>query len=147
MQPGIRMAAAIVSVAGLLAACSVGSSQPAASGAATIMTATVGSQGTLIVAGANGMTLYHFAKDTPNSGTSACTATAGCITKWPPLTVPTGSTPVAGSGAGGTLGTITRPDDGSTQVTYKGLPLYFYSGDSAVGDANGIYPEWMATKP
>jgi predicted lipoprotein with Yx(FWY)xxD motif len=140
------MAAAILFFAGLAAACG-GSSQPAASGGGTIMTATVGSQGTLIVAGANGMTLYQFAEDTPNGGTSACTATAGCITKWPALTVPTGTTPVAASGAGGRIGTIKRPDDGATQVTYNGLPLYFFSGDSAVGDANGIYPEWMAVKP
>ena len=32
----------------------------------------------------------------------------------------------------------------SLQVTYNGLPLYFFSGDSAPGDANGIYPGWQA---
>ena len=34
------------------------------------------------------------------------------------------------------LGTTTR-DDGTTQVTYDGHPLYLYSGDTAAGDANG----------
>ena len=47
----------------------------------------------------------------------------------------------------GKLGTITRADDGSTQVTYNGLPLYFFSGDAAPGDANGIYTGWAAVKP
>ncbi len=154
-------AAAIIVVAGVAAACSgAATAAPAASpsaaapaasagGAAAsgpaVMTATVGSQGTLLVAGANGMTVYTFAKDVANSGTSACTG--GCITKWPALTVPAGSTPAGGSGVTGKLGTITRTDDGSAQVTYNGLPLYFYSGDKAPGDANGIYPGWAAVKP
>ncbi len=109
------------------------------------MAATVGSQGMLIVAGSNGMTVYNFTKDVANSGTSACTG--GCLTKWPALTVPAGSTPTAGTGATGKLGTITRTDDGSLQVTYNGLPLYFFSGDKAPGDANGIYTGWVAVKP
>jgi predicted lipoprotein with Yx(FWY)xxD motif len=175
------MAAAIIVVAGLAAACSnaattsptssatapvpttAPASAPAASapassasapstapsgpgaGASTIMTATVGSRGTLIVAGSNGMTVYTFANDTANSGTSACTGT--CLTTWPALTVPAGSTPTAGSGVGGKIGTITRLDDGSLQVTYKGLPLYFFSGDHAKGDSNGVYTDWLAVKP
>jgi predicted lipoprotein with Yx(FWY)xxD motif len=108
------------------------------------MTASVGSKGTLIVA-SNGMTLYTFDKDTANSGTSACTG--ACIATWPALTVPTGSTPSAGSGAAGKIGTITRPDTGSLQVTYNGLPLYFFSGDRAPGDSNGVYTGWAAVKP
>jgi predicted lipoprotein with Yx(FWY)xxD motif len=109
------------------------------------MTATVGTQGTLVVAGSNGMTVYTFSKDVANSGTSACTG--GCLTKWPALTVAAGAAPTAGSGAAGKLGTITRPDDGTLQVTYNGLPLYFFSGDKAPGDSNGIYTNWSAVKP
>ena len=116
-----------------------------ATGGPTIMTATVGSNGTLVVAGLNGMTLYTFSKDTANGGTSACIG--GCIAKWPALTVPTGSKPSAGSGASGKLATITRPDDGTLQVTYNGLPLYFFTGDHAAGDSNGIYTGWAAVKP
>ena len=91
-----------------------------ATGGPTIVTATVGSKGTLIVAGSNGMTLYTFSKDTANSGTSACTG--GCIATWPALAVPTGSTPSAGTGAGGKVAAIKWPDDGTLQVTYNGFP-------------------------
>ena len=160
------MAAAIIVVAGFAAACSgaatattaaipsaaapAASAPAAASGAPAaggpvIMTATVGTQGTLVVASANGMTVYTFTKDVANSGTSACTG--GCLTKWPAVTVPAGSTAAGASSVTGKIGTITRTDDGTLQVTYNGLPLYFYSGDKAAGDANGIYTGWAAVKP
>ena len=48
----------------------------------------------------------------------------------------------------GSLGTISRPDaSGALQVTYNGKPLYFFSGDTAVGDANGVYTHWSAVTP
>ena len=75
---------------------------------------------------------------------AACTG--GCATTWPPLTVSSGTTPTAGAGASGVLKTITR-DDGSTQVTYNGMPLHFYKGDTASGDMNGHYPGWSIAKP
>ena len=167
MRSRALMAAAIVSVAGLVAACSAAATaapasspspapaasasasaaaaSPPAAGGPVIMTATVGSNGTLVVASSNGMTLYTFDKDVANGGTSACTG--GCIAKWPALTVPAGSTPTAASGITGKLGTITRTDDGTLQVTYNGKPLYFFSGDKAAGDSNGIYTGWSAVKP
>jgi predicted lipoprotein with Yx(FWY)xxD motif len=88
--------------------------------------------------------VYTFTKDTKDSGTSACTG--GCITKWPALTVAAGATPSGGTGVSGTLATITR-DDGTLQVTYNGLPLYFFANDAKAGDANGIYENWEAVKP
>jgi len=164
------MAGAIIVVAGFAAACSgaatappapsasaaspapsASAASPAASaggpaaGGPVVMTATVGTQGTLVVASSNGMTVYTFTKDVANSGTSACTG--ACLTKWPALTVPAGSTPAGASDVTGKLGTITRADDGSAQVTYNGLPLYFYSGDKAPGDSKGIYTNWVAVKP
>jgi predicted lipoprotein with Yx(FWY)xxD motif len=162
------MTAAIVAVAGLAAACSgaataapasspspapaataaasaASASAPAAAGGPVVMTATVGTVGTLVVASSNGMTVYTFDKDVANSGTSACTG--GCIAKWPALTVPAGSTPTGASGVTGKLGTITRADDSTLQVTYNGKPLYFFSGDKAAGDSNGIYTGWSAVKP
>ncbi|MGZ8438315.1 MAG: hypothetical protein ACXWXR_07220, partial [Candidatus Limnocylindrales bacterium] len=42
------------------------------------------------------------------------------------------------------LGTIVRADNGATQVTYNGKPVYFFSKDTAPGDTNGIYPNWEA---
>ena len=47
----------------------------------------------------------------------------------------------------GTLGTITRADTGALQVTYNGLPLYFFKSDSKPGDAKGVYTDWAAVKP
>jgi predicted lipoprotein with Yx(FWY)xxD motif len=123
----------------------VPSPSAAAGSGTTVRAASVGSMGTLLVAGSNGMTVYTFSKDTKDSGKSVCTGT--CITTWPALTVPAGSTPTAGAGVTGTLGMITRTDDGTIQVTYNGKPLYFFSGDSAPGDANGVYTNWSAVKP
>jgi predicted lipoprotein with Yx(FWY)xxD motif len=108
-----------------------------------VRAATMG--GTILVAGSTGMTVYTFAKDVANSGTSACTG--ACPAQWPALTVPAGSTPVAGAGVTGTLGTITRTDDGTLQVTYDGLPLYFFANDTAPGDTNGNYTGWSLVKP
>lgn len=122
----------------------VAASQAPAAGTATVMANTVGGQ-TILVASSNGMTVYTFTKDTAGSGQSACTG--ACLAKWPALTLPSGSSPTAGTGVTGQLGTITRSDDGSLQVTYNGLPLYFYAGDSAPGDTNGSYPNWNLVKP
>jgi len=90
------------------------------------------------------MSLYVFKNDTAGSGTSACNN--GCALNWPPLTVPASATPTAGAGVDG-LGTITR-DDGTTQVTYDGLPLYRYAADRAPGDENGkSVPNWALAVP
>jgi predicted lipoprotein with Yx(FWY)xxD motif len=159
-SPRIFIGAALVIVAVALAGCSSGaatsaptaaapaSAAPASAAAgsgAAVEAKAVGSIGTVLVAGSNGMTVYTFSKDVADSGTSACTG--GCLTKWPALTVPAGATATGGSGVTGKLATITRADDGTLQVTYNGLPLYFFSGDSAPGDANGVYTNWAAVKP
>jgi predicted lipoprotein with Yx(FWY)xxD motif len=123
-------------------------SAPAASASAegglTVDAKPVGAAGTVLVAGANGMTVYTFTKDVKDSGKSNCTS--GCIDTWPALTVPAGATPSGGTSLTGKLGTITR-DDGTLQVTYNGMPLYFFKNDKAPGDANGIYEYWEAVKP
>jgi predicted lipoprotein with Yx(FWY)xxD motif len=119
-------------------------SEPAAEGAATVEAKAVGTAGTVLVDGDDGMTVYIFTKDTKDSGKSVCTG--DCAVTWPPLTVAAGTTPTGGTGVSGKLGTITR-DDGTLQVTYNGLPLYYFKNDKAPGDANGIYTNWEAVKP
>jgi predicted lipoprotein with Yx(FWY)xxD motif len=118
---------------------------PTTAAAATVEAKPVGSIGTVLVAGSNSMTVYMFTMDVKDSGKSACEGT--CIANWPALTVAVGSAPVAGAGVTGTLGTITRTDDGKLQVTYNGKPLYFFANDKAPGDANGVYLNWEAVKP
>lgn len=83
---------------------------------------------------ANGMTLYQYTKDTNN--VSNCTG--ACATAWPPYTVSASvaSSLTADPGIAGKIGTIKRAD-GSLQVTYRGLPLYFFSGDAKPGDTKG----------
>jgi predicted lipoprotein with Yx(FWY)xxD motif len=124
-------------------------SEPAASapaeGAATVEAKPVGAAGTVLVDGDDGMTVYIFTKDVKDSGKSVCTG--DCLVTWPALTVPAGATPTGGAGVTGKLGTITREDDGTLQVTYNGLPLYYFKNDKAPGDANGIYENWEAVKP
>ena len=102
----------------------------------------IAGHGTLLVATSNQMTVYTFDKDVAGSGVSTCTG--GCLTNWPALTIAAGDTPTGGAGVTGTLGTIVRADNGATQVTYNGLPLYFFINDTAPGDANGIYTNWRA---
>jgi predicted lipoprotein with Yx(FWY)xxD motif len=111
---------------------------------ATIEAKVVGSAGNILVAGSNGMTLYNFSKDVKDSGKSSCTG--GCIDTWPALTVAGGGAPTAGTGVTDTLGTITR-DDGIVQVTYNGLPLYFFKNDKVPGDLNGVYENWVTVAP
>ena len=45
------------------------------------------------------------------------------------------------------LGTLTR-DDGATQVSYDGHPLYRYSGDTTAGQVTGVgIEEWSPVGP
>ncbi len=95
-----------------------------------------------ILTDAEGMTLYMFANDTPN--TSNCTG--ACLTNWPPLLV-TG-TATKGDGISGTVGTIALAD-GTNQVVYNDMPLYHFAGDASAGDANGqaVNEAWYAVHP
>lgn len=84
-----------------------------------------------ILTDAQGRTLYHFTKDAEN--TSNCYD--GCATTWPPLLVGTDKAS-AGEGVTGALGTTLR-NDGNRQVTYGGVPLYYYAPDTNPGDTKG----------
>jgi predicted lipoprotein with Yx(FWY)xxD motif len=133
----VRAIAALVVTASLVvAACTSSGAAPAQSGGSAggaggvvIETASSANLGTFLT-GPNGMTLYTHAGDSPTSST----CTGGCATAWPPLT--TSGQPTAGAGVTGQLGTLTRAD-GATQVTYSGLPLYYWQGDAKPGDVTG----------
>jgi predicted lipoprotein with Yx(FWY)xxD motif len=132
-------AAATTPATSVLGATAVASMAPAASQAAASQAAGafvigVTNDPTLgaYLTGANGMTLYHLTAD--KADTSTCTAT--CATNWPPLTVVAGTMITPPTGATGTFSLITR-SDGTTQVAYDHMPLYYYSGDSAAGDTMG----------
>jgi predicted lipoprotein with Yx(FWY)xxD motif len=102
-----------------------------ASGAATVSLASISGIPGKALVGSNGRALYLFQAD--KSGTSACSG--ACAAAWPPDTVI--GTPQAGSGVSQSLlGTIKRPD-GTTQLTYNGHPLYYYTADTAAGTAHG----------
>lgn len=94
----------------------------------------------------DGLPLYIFDRDKQNGSSSACTDQA-CTTSWTPLT--TEGMAAAGPGAiQGLLGTITR-EDGKTQVTYNGWPLYLYSGDTSsdTTKGQGAEPGWTLISP
>jgi predicted lipoprotein with Yx(FWY)xxD motif len=112
----------------------------------TLNTASSSALGTFLVA-ANGMTLYKYTPDTP--GVSNCTGE--CAVAWPPYTISAdgaSATLNGATGISGQIGTITRAD-GTIQVTYNGMPLYFYAKDSAPGDTNGqgVGGIWFVVAP
>ena len=99
---------------------------PSAAGGLALATTDLGD----VIVDASGMTVYLFTPDAQGD-TSVCND--DCAASWPPI----GEVTDVGDGLdAGLLGTITR-DDGSTQATYNGWPLYLFGGDSAPGDVNG----------
>jgi predicted lipoprotein with Yx(FWY)xxD motif len=123
------------------AAPSTGSPAPAKAASAEVKTMN-GDLGSFLTDG-SGKSLYLFTTDT--SGTSTCNG--ACATTWPPLT--STDMPKADSGVtANKLATIKR-DDGTTQVTYNGHPLYYYSGDAKAGDTKGqgFGAKWYVLSP
>jgi predicted lipoprotein with Yx(FWY)xxD motif len=83
-----------------------------------------------IIVDSNGNTLYFYSLDAGDS--SACTG--NCAIAWP---VAYATNPTFGTGlADSDFSFISRPD-GSKQTTYKGWPLYTFSGDTAPGQISG----------
>jgi predicted lipoprotein with Yx(FWY)xxD motif len=81
-----------------------------------------------VLTNTKGLTLYTLSVE--KNGKFICTG--ACLKSWPPLLVAAGTKPKGPV----TLGTIKRPE-GKTQVTFKGMPVYTFSGDSKKGEANG----------
>jgi predicted lipoprotein with Yx(FWY)xxD motif len=104
---------------------------PAIAGQATKPVAKQADNATLgktILTNTRGRTLYSLSAET--KGRFICAG--ACASTWRPLVVPAGVKPTGPV----KLSTIERPD-GKTQVTFKGRPLYSFSGDSKAGDVNG----------
>lgn len=90
----------------------------------------------------DGRSIYFFAKDAG----SASVCAGQCAVTWPPFYI---ENPAIGAGlVASDFAVITRAD-GSKQTTYKGWPLYYYSGDANAGDTKGdAYVKlWAIAKP
>lgn len=88
-----------------------------------------------------GYVLYLFTPD--EQGASTCVE--ACASTWPPLI---GSV-TAGEGVDASLISTIEREDGSSQVTYDGWPLYYYAADAAPGDATGqgVNDVWYVVAP
>lgn len=85
-----------------------------------------------ILVDSKGMTLYLYSRD--EKGVSNCYDQ--CEVRWPILR-PTGSgDPVGAPDINGKLGVIDRRD-GTKQVTYNDIPLYYWYQDEEAGDTKG----------
>jgi predicted lipoprotein with Yx(FWY)xxD motif len=109
----------------------------------TVMIAQAGSLGQILTDD-RGMTLYIYKDDVPYSGMSSVPASIAA--NWPAFTI-TG-TPVKPAGLPGALGTMTLAG-GSQQVTYNGMPLYYFIRDTKPGDTNGqgLQNLWYVATP
>ena len=84
----------------------------------------------VVITDNNGRSLYFFSKDV--AGASTCVD--ACAATWLPFFK---DSPAIGTGLTATDFAVITRTDGSKQNTYKGWPLYYYSGDVNVGDTNG----------
>ena len=108
------------------------SQEPAAEAQGIVVDASDSDLGEILTDG-DGNTLYMFVPDEKANGDPTCYD--DCAEAWPALEA-TGE-PTAGSAVDESLlGTVERTD-GTEQVTYNDLPLYYFSGDEASGDTNG----------
>jgi predicted lipoprotein with Yx(FWY)xxD motif len=99
-----------------------------------------------VLVNSKGYTLYLFEKD--ESDESYCNG--ACAQVWPAVTTQ-GEPQASGAVDASKLGTVKR-EDGTTQVTYAGHPLYTYVKDTKPGQANGnevdsFGAEWYALQP
>ncbi|MGH2911562.1 MAG: COG4315 family predicted lipoprotein [Solirubrobacteraceae bacterium] len=119
---------------------------PASGGGVTVAVKHASKLGTILAVGSKKMTVYMFEGD--KGTTSSCTG--ACASVWPPVTT-SGTPTTSGAASSSDLGTITR-SDGTTQVTYKGHPLYFFAKDKDSGDAygqgvHGFGADWYVLAP
>jgi predicted lipoprotein with Yx(FWY)xxD motif len=112
---------------------------PPKNGAKTLPAQVTSGKSGIMLADANGMTLYYFEKDdSPNK--SNCNGK--CAERWIPYAAP------ADAQANGDFTVIVR-SDGSKMWAYRYRPLYTSKQDKAPGDANGTDPSnlWHIARP
>jgi predicted lipoprotein with Yx(FWY)xxD motif len=121
----------ITILAALLAMAIAGTALAAGTGRSVrvVSTAKNTSLGETVLVTMTGRTLYSLSVE--RKGKFICTSKS-CLSFWHPLVVKAGVTPTGAK----SLATVRRPD-GRRQVTYKGGPLYTFSGDSHRSDAKG----------
>jgi predicted lipoprotein with Yx(FWY)xxD motif len=110
---------------------STGGSHPAGN-TAVVTTRQLAGLGTVLVS-PSGKTIYSPEQEA--HGQIRCTGS--CLSFWFPVTVTSETGLHAPSGLTGVLGTIHRQDDGRTQLTYNGRPLYTFKLDQSPGQARG----------
>lgn len=105
------------------------------------------------VADGQGRTLYMFTTDTQGQGDTQAKSSCQdkCAEAWPPLTLESGKPQVGEQLQEDLVDTFQR-EDGSTQVTYGGWPLYYFVKDQAPGEVNGqdvhgFGGEWYLVAP
>lgn len=122
------------------------SPSPTARGGAGASVGTADSKFGAIVVDGSGRSLYLFEADKGDSSTCY----GECAGTWPPYLAK--GKPQAGDGVDGSKLKTTTRDDGKTQVTYGGHPLYYFDKDSKRGDVNGqevvgYGAEWYLVTP
>jgi predicted lipoprotein with Yx(FWY)xxD motif len=140
----LRAAGVVLALSVLLTACGKNNDSASGSNSSPAKASALGTRsfsGIGVVLDDQGFTLYHLVSE--KSGQIVCTGS--CAGVWPPLLTTPGALPATPQGVPGMLGTIQRPD-GGLQLTYDGMPLYRYSGDTRPGQANGqgIQDVWFA---
>ena len=95
--------------------------------------------GGVLVNATSGMTLYTYDRDVAGSGRSSCYG--DCQYMWPPM--------LAGDAQPSWEFGIIAREGGFRQWTYKGKPLYLFSGDVNPGDNNdnGVNGVWQVATP
>jgi predicted lipoprotein with Yx(FWY)xxD motif len=98
-----------------------------------------------VLVDAEGNTLYMFVPDEEANGEPTCYD--DCAEAWPAFEAT--DEPTAGSGVDQSMLATVERKDGTDQVTYNDLPLYYFSGDEAAGDTNGqgLNEVWWVVSP
>jgi len=89
-------------------------------------------------------TLYRFLSDPQDEGMSTCDG--DCAKIWPPFYVE--DLTLNPELKSRDFGSITR-EDGSKQITFKGWPLYLFTGDTKPLETNGqgVNGQWFVVEP